>query len=1072
MKLFKTNKMSDKAESNPVLQKNKSPPLSTEQSKEPDMKTRFNILRKMKEDLEKINHRERRCVIDDEDNDKARTTKASATKKKDDKNTLLKLVEKKKKKMMIQKKYESMNGVNTGIIQENNESEEESNSKSTAETPHKFKDTKFISNLNGVKEFKAEEETLQKEEKNKIVEEDEEMNGSDACDKSSSCEEEALDEGNNDKRGAKEEKEEEKAKEDKNIIKQRLLKLALDKKMKKEEEIKEKSKDLDLNNNEPIINEQNENNDHINDGNENENNNNTKEYNNDNANATDNDETESDPSMLLKDNSSSKTELRNIISILKSKTNKNKDPTNEASPQNTNTNLTTTSQDNIPPNNNNSNNIIDSPNKPSTSSSNIDDQALSPSDSAPQPNELTEEEQQELQYKKELEERAIKRNKYLEFKKQQAIQKRKYEEELAEQKRLEEIQRKEEERLAEIEKKRKEELIRLERQQQAEAREAEKKKREERKRRDAMRKAGEQKLEREVKRQEQRKEFEFKRLELKLNNKGKDVITVNGSFDRSIDNINNDSNSNYFSELTYVKQTPISKRKNICDVVGSPKQEDTKKDNFRQNNKIDVKKSVFETETKIKMKAPVTLIYSPKRAGRSSSNDKLSRSIVDVNDVKENKAYNANQQPYKKQRSGGLSVGKKNNVNVSNYNSQYKYNNNINVRKNPFMNYSNNVNINNRTQTNFGQDALIDDHYSTTINHHIMNNTNIANIRTNFYTTMPNLNYNTNNNSSNSSNINSNINNSINPNSINTNCNYSQVGSLLPPAPPTPQLKAQYSLNIEDLITLEEKLSEITSALNLNQYIRNECFEWWNYYFNHSNYSQIHLTFDKIHQPFIERSIKYQILSILICYDVSSDQHVLSSIAHMIQAVLNRNHMNFILVCEYVLSKISLDSYDNVWVYKLRNLVNTHKINYVNFINEYGDDVSYVDKINSNTNSVINDIRIIVKYYQNGNPKADELLFLLKKIEQLTYSEINAIVQERFMTGQQMNSNILPYDYNYNSSLRESNNFNYFSENTSCNMGVNGGNANNYFNGGNSSGYYLDAQDVYGNNLEMNGNYY
>jgi hypothetical protein len=383
--------------------------------------------------------------------------------------------------------------------------------------------------------------------------------------------------------------------------------------------------------------------------------------------------------------------------------------------------------------------------------------------------------------------------------------------------------------------------------------------------------------------------------------------------------------------------------------------------------------------------------------------------------------------------------------------------------------------MNNRTQTNFGQDALIDDHYTTINPHHNITNTNIVtNIRTNFYTTMPNFNYNTNNNSNinNNTNINTNSNNSINQFNNNNINNYSQVGSLLPPAPPTPQPKAQYSLNIEDLITLEEKLSEITSALNLNQYIRNECFEWWNYYFNHSNYSQIHLTFDKAHQPFIERSIKYQILSILICYDVSSDQYVLSSIEHMIQAILNRNHMNFILVCEYVLSKISLDNYDNVWVYKLRNLVNTHKLNYVNFINEYSDNVSYVDKINSNTNSVINDIRIIVKYYQNRNPKADELLYLLKKIEQLSYNEINAIVQEKFMIGQKMNSNILPYDYNYNSSLRESNNFNFFSENTSCNMGVNGGNGNNYFNGGNNSGFYLDTQDVYGNNMEMNGNYY
>ena len=1062
--------MSDKTEANPVLQKNKSNNTSNEQSKEPDMKTRFNMLRKMKEDLEKMNRRERRYVVEDEDNDNVHSIKAEScyNKKKDDKNSLLKLVEKKKKKMMIQKKYESMNGVNTGIIQENNESEEESNSKSNTETPHKFKEGMFMNSLNNVKEFKTEDDVMMvnKEEKDRIVEEDEGGNGSDEQNGNEDNKEDVNEE---DKK-----EEEEKIKEEKNIIKQRLLKLALDKKMKKEEEIKEKSKDVNINNDEG------NNGDDDDDQNENNNNNDV----NDDNNKNDNDETEFNPSsLLLKDNSSSKKELRNIINILKSKSNKQQqiEPTsdtntNQIVPNETSPQKTTTSQDN-------NNNTSDSPNnKANNSSSNDDDDNNNNdnnkdnnnnNDNPPQPPELTEEEQQQLQYKKELEERAIKRNKYLEFKKQQVIQKRKYEEELAEQKRLEEIQRKEEERLAEIEKKRKEELIRLERQQQAEAREAEKKKREERKRRDAMRKAGEQRLEREVKRQEQRKEFEFKRLELKLNNKGKDVITVNGSFDRSIDNINNESNSNYFSELTYVKQTPISKRKNICDIASSPKIDDVKKDNFRQNNKIDIKKNnVFETETKIKMKAPVTLIYSPKRAGRSSSNDKLSRSIVDVNEIKENKAYNANQ-PYVKQRSGGLSVGKKNNnVNVSNYNSQY--NNNINVRKNPFMNYNNNnnINMNNRTQTNFGQDALIDDHY-TTINHH---HHNITNIRTNFYTTMPNFNYNTNNNSNNNSNINNNTNsnsnnsiNQINNNNIN---NYSQVGSLLPPAPPTPQPKAQYSLNIEDLITLEEKLSEITSALNLNQYIRNECFEWWNYYFNHSNYSQIHLTFDKAHQPFIERSIKYQILSILICYDVSSDQYVLSSIEHMIQAILNRNHMNFILVCEYVLSKISLDNYDNVWVYKLRNLVNTHKINYVNFINEYGDNVSYVDKINSNTNSVINDIRIIVKYYQNSNPKAVELLFLLKKIEQLSYNEINAIVQEKFMIGQKMNSNILPYDYNYNSSLRESNNFNFFSENTSCNMGVNGGNGNNYFNGGNNSGFYLDTQDVYGNNLEMNGNYY
>ena len=88
--------MSDKTESNPALQKNKSNNTTSDQSKEPDMKTRFNMLRKMKEDLEKMNRRERRYVIEDEDNDNVQTTKAVVTKKKVDKNSLLKLVEKKK----------------------------------------------------------------------------------------------------------------------------------------------------------------------------------------------------------------------------------------------------------------------------------------------------------------------------------------------------------------------------------------------------------------------------------------------------------------------------------------------------------------------------------------------------------------------------------------------------------------------------------------------------------------------------------------------------------------------------------------------------------------------------------------------------------------------------------------------------------------------------------------------------------------------------------------------------------------------------------------------------------------
>ena len=109
----------------------------------------------------------------------------------------------------------------------------------------------------------------------------------------------------------------------------------------------------------------------------------------------------------------------------------------------------------------------------------------------------------------------------------------------------------------------------------------------------------------------------------------------------------------------------------------------------------------------------------------------------------------------------------------------------------------------------------------------------------------------------------------------------------------------------------------------------------------------------------------------------------------MIQAILNRNHMNFILICEYVLSKISSDNIDNVWVYKLRHIVNTHKLNNVNLIHEYGENFSYVDEINSNTNSIVNDIKIIVKYYQNSKINIYDCA-AWDKIQELTFSEADS----------------------------------------------------------------------------------
>jgi hypothetical protein len=140
-----------------------------------------------------------------------------------------------------------------------------------------------------------------------------------------------------------------------------------------------------------------------------------------------------------------------------------------------------------------------------------------------------------------------------------------------------------------------------------------------------------------------------------------------------------------------------------------------------------------------------------------------------------------------------------------------------------------------------------------------------------------------------------------------------------------PQSINNSSINLEDLMILEEKLSEIIKSLNGNKVIYNECFEWWNYYYNCSLYGTIEKVFKGEDSGIVQSSINYELLTIMICYDISYDQNNLSEVLIMVNAVLNLNHKNLLIICEYILSKISNDSLGNTWVYKLKNLVSTSK---------------------------------------------------------------------------------------------------------------------------------------------------
>ena len=224
------------------------------------------------------------------------------------------------------------------------------------------------------------------------------------------------------------------------------------------------------------------------------------------------------------------------------------------------------------------------------------------------------------------------------------------------------------------------------------------------------------------------------------------------------------------------------------------------------------------------------------------------------------------------------------------------------------------------------------------------------------------------------------------------------------------------SMNFEDLLLFEQKLMDIIRDFLEEKPMTNECFEWWNYYFNCSLYKQLEKTFkNETARLIVQESINYQLLSIIICYDVSSKPYVFEQVKVMIKPILLFNHHNLILIYENILSKVSSESINNIWVTKLRNLIYNVKSSPHNemnpdsvFINspQPYDSLSAVDKIEFITLSIIGNIRILLKNYCDGE-STTVLVNLFKTLKTKTYEDINDIFLSKILRVDNPNGSVL-----------------------------------------------------------------
>ena len=228
------------------------------------------------------------------------------------------------------------------------------------------------------------------------------------------------------------------------------------------------------------------------------------------------------------------------------------------------------------------------------------------------------------------------------------------------------------------------------------------------------------------------------------------------------------------------------------------------------------------------------------------------------------------------------------------------------------------------------------------------------------------------------------------------------------------------SINIEDLLVLEEKYRDIIIALKRNKQMHNECFEFWNYYYNCSLYGHLEKLFKLPEDSLnVQISIKLMLISIMICYDYSYEIDILNGDFSILEDILSFNHQNLIIIFEHILSKISSESKSNIWVHKLRNLIdifNKKNINNLEYNKAKDRHMSPVDKIVYNKTVIIQNIRVLLKNYKTS--RINYLTSIFKKINDKTYEEINTFFRENILRTDNLSGSVLASVF-----LKENKNF-------------------------------------------------
>ena len=209
-------------------------------------------------------------------------------------------------------------------------------------------------------------------------------------------------------------------------------------------------------------------------------------------------------------------------------------------------------------------------------------------------------------------------------------------------------------------------------------------------------------------------------------------------------------------------------------------------------------------------------------------------------------------------------------------------------------------------------------------------------------------------------------------------------------------------VNIEDLLLLEEKYVDIINNIKSSN-ISNECFEFLNFYFNSSLSNSFENYFKNPQSKnIVHMSLIYVIYNIIFSYNISFDENFFLC-EDILTNIFKFHHNSYLIICEYIYSKISSSVIGNLWVERLSKIIKDKLVHldlnnkdYLQYTMNFSNSTipSSILELNFYNISIEKYIRVLLKNYSNDKLSPD-FFKNYKNINIITTEELNLFFRKK-----------------------------------------------------------------------------